>query len=72
MLDNLKAEIARFGFTAKDVAIAMEASYDTATNKISGKREFTRREMFLIKDALFPFASIDYLFAYEPMPKKGA
>lgn len=62
MFPNLNAEMARFKITAKDMAIAVDMKYDTLLNKLKGKTEFTRPEMYLIKNTFFPSQTIDFLF----------
>lgn len=64
MFENLKAEMARKTITMSDLSIDKELnlSYETIRNKFSGKTEWTKREMFLIKRKYFPDKSIEYLF----------
>jgi lambda repressor-like predicted transcriptional regulator len=67
---NLKAELARAGLNYKDLSKATGIKYDTLVNKLNGKSDFARSEMFAIKKALSKnkeaksFA-LEYLFATE-------
>lgn len=63
MFDSLRAELTRNHFNFNDVAKATGLSSKTVSNKMTGSTEFTRREMFEIKNKLFPELEIDYLFA---------
>ena len=40
----------------------LDLSYETLRNKFSGKTEWNKREMFLIKKKYFPDKTIEYLF----------
>lgn len=64
MFDNLKAEMARENITIKDFSKdnELDLSYETLRNKFSGKTEWTKREMFLIKKKYFDSKTIEYLF----------
>lgn len=65
MFPNLKAEMARQNITAKDISKKLNISPKSITNKMLGKTEFTRIEIFIIKTTFFPNLSIDYLFECE-------
>lgn len=65
MYSNLRAELARQGFTYKDVAGTIETSEKTVVNKMTGIRDWNRKEMFLIRDKLFPKCTLEYLFTTE-------
>lgn len=65
MFKNLKAEMARSGKTNEDLAKVTGIDKASISNKMNGKTEWTRREMYSIKTELFPECSIDYLFATE-------
>lgn len=62
MFDNLKTEMLRGGIKQYEMARVLHVSTKTVTNKMTGKSEFTRKEMFIIKKKYFPNCSIDYLF----------
>ena len=62
MFPNLKAEMARTCKKYNDIAEILGISYDSVMNKINGKTEFTRSEIFKIRDTLFPDLSLEYLF----------
>lgn len=64
MFENLKAEMARKGLTIMDFSKDEELSlsYETLRNKFSGKTEWNKREMFLLKKKYFKDKTIEYLF----------
>lgn len=47
------------------LARILDISHDSVGNKMNGRTEFTRLEMFKIKQEYFPDLSIDYLFETE-------
>ena len=64
MYENLKAEMSRKNLTIMDFSRDedLDLSYETLRNKFSGKTEWNKREMFLIKKKYFPDKTIEYLF----------
>lgn len=64
MFENLKAEMGRANITIMDFSKDkdLDLSYETLRNKFSGKTEWNKREMWLIKKKYFPNCSIEYLF----------
>lgn len=64
MFENLKAEMARKNMTMMDLAKdpKLDISYESVRNKFNGNTDWTRSEIFNIKDAYFPNKSIEYLF----------
>lgn len=62
MFPNLKAEMARKNIKCAAVAEILNLSYDSVINKLNGKTDFTRAEVFKIRDTYFPSLSLDYLF----------
>lgn len=64
MFENLKAEMARKGLTIMDLSknTELNLSYETLRNKFSGKTEWNKREMFLLKKNYFQDKTIEYLF----------
>lgn len=64
MFENLKAEMARQNLSIKDFSKDEELnlSYETLRNKFSGRTEWNKREMWLIKKKYFSQKSIEYLF----------
>lgn len=64
MFENLKAEMSRKNITIMDLSRDKELnlSYETLRNKFSGKTEWNKREMWIIKKNFFPDKSIEYLF----------
>lgn len=63
MFPNLNAELARNKLTVKSLSKITGINYESLKNKVSGKTEFKRNEMYKIKKDAFPEYSIDYLFA---------
>lgn len=63
MFRNLLAEMARYNVTNADLVATLNLkSEKTLNNKIAGRTEFTRKEMFLIKTKHFPNFDLEYLF----------
>lgn len=62
MFNNLLAEMARNKITNEAIAFFLQITPNTISNKLSGKTEFTRKEMWLIRKEYFPNCTIDYLF----------
>lgn len=65
MFINLKAEMARTGQTNKSLSTILNTTDKTVSNKITGKTDWTRKEMFMIKKEFFPKLSLEYLFYAE-------
>ena len=61
-MDNLKAEMARFGVSREDIKELLGCSKRTVDNKLDGTTEFTIPEAFKIRDYFFPNQRIEYLF----------
>ena len=64
MFENLKAEMARQNLSIMDLSKdkELDLSYETLRNKFSGKTEWNKREMWLLKKKYFSNKSIEYLF----------
>jgi len=64
MFKNLKAEMARKDLTIMDFSKdkELDLSYETLRNKFSGRTEWNKREMWLIKKKYFENKTIEYLF----------
>jgi len=56
----------------KQVSEGTNIQYDTLRNKMSGRTEFTREEMYRIKSKYFQEYSIDYLFSKEDVDTVSA
>ena len=69
LFPTLKAEMARKGLKALDVAEAMGISDKTAYKKLSGASPFTLNETVKVRDKYFPAMTIEELFLSE---QKGA
>lgn len=65
MFDNLVAEMARNKVTNEDLAKCLKVTLNTISNKLSGKTEFTRKDMWKIKNTFFHNLTIEYLFDNE-------
>ena len=52
MYKNLNAELARMGWTRKDLALAANIRYQTLSEKMNGKTAFTFPEAIKIKKAM--------------------
>lgn len=63
MYHNLKAEIARGGWTAADLAKATGMSGAALSQKINGKSDFKLSEMMALREALHAEnLTLDFLF----------
>lgn len=62
MLYNLRREMRYEGLTNKDIANLLEISPKAVSQKINQVTDFTRTELFKIKD-LFPEKTYEYLFS---------
>lgn len=60
---NLRAEMARFNITIKEIADAICVNSDTAGNKLSRKTPITLSEAFIIANTFFPDMEVTYLFS---------
>lgn len=65
MFPNLRAEMARINIKPLNISESINISYDSVINKLNGKTDFTRFEIFEIRDLYFPSLSLDYLFKTE-------
>ena len=65
MFPNLRAEMARKGLDGVKISARIGCTPKTFSNKMIGKTEFTRGEIFNIKRLFFPDLSIEYLFKQE-------
>lgn len=62
-MNNLNAEMSRFGLTEADLANCLGCTVDTIKNKLKGISEFSARDSFKIRDTFFPGMRLEYLFA---------
>lgn len=65
MFCNIKAELARNGWTLRVLSENTQIQYDSLRNKMNGRTEFTRSEMLKVKHALSPSSTLDVLFAED-------
>jgi len=69
MFINLKIEMLKKGVTVKVLSEKIGVSCKTYSNKMNGSSEFTRKEMYTIRDEIFPDKSIEYLFTMNSNAK---
>ena len=62
MLMNLKTQMWQKGITGRRLAELLGIRPETFSDKITGKSDFTRTEMFLIRDTFFDDIDMAYLF----------
>lgn len=67
MFKNLQAEMIRNGITDNEIIKTLGISAKSFNNKMTGRTEFTRKEMFLIKSVHFPDYDLEYLFNEFPL-----
>ena len=67
MMLNLKTEMERNGYTIKKLASALNIHPNTMMNKIDGKTPLYFEEAQELKDRLFPYADIQYLYKSFPV-----
>ena len=67
MFKNLQAEMVRHDITDNNVIQTLGISAKSFNNKMSGRTEFTRKEMYLIKTEFFPDYELEYLFKEFPL-----
>lgn len=62
MLLNLKTEMERNRFTIDNLADILGVHRNTMANKLSGDTAISFDEAQLLRDRLFPYADLQYLF----------
>lgn len=62
MYKNLNAELARMGWTRKDLSKATNIRYQTLNEKMNGKSSFTLKEAFEIKRVMNIDMPLDQIF----------
>lgn len=62
---NLKAEMARRGFTGGDIAFIIGRQQGAVSRKLNGKSDFTTTEAILIQKALGVDIPLEKLFEKE-------
>lgn len=62
MYPNLNAELARRGWSRKDLAKATGLKYQTLNDKINGKRPFTFTEAVMVRKALATELDLEQIF----------
>lgn len=64
---NLEAELNRYGYSLYDVASSIGVTLSTASEKLNKPRRLKLCESVKIRDDLFPYLTVDYLFAETPI-----
>lgn len=59
---NLKTEMDRNKISIEKVAEILNIHRNSASNKINGESKFTIEEAFNLRETLFPYADLQYLF----------
>jgi len=62
MFKNLQKEMKEQHISNRDIARAIGKDERSISNKLSGRTDFTRIEMFTIRDTFFPEMTLEYLF----------
>nr|DAO28121.1 MAG TPA: Regulatory protein [Caudoviricetes sp.] len=62
MFKNLQKEMKEQHISNRDLARAIGKDERSISNKLSGRTDFTRIEMFTIRDTFFPEMTLEYLF----------
>lgn len=71
-MNNLKAEMERYGITILDIQQLLGVSERTVRNKLSGETDFTYPEALNIRDTFFPNLRMEYLFYCDNVKGKSA
>lgn len=74
-MQNLSAEMVRFGVGISDIQNLLGCSNNTVRNKLNGISEFSVGEAMKIRNKFFPGFKVEYLFAENntpPGPSKKA
>lgn len=67
MLVNLVAEMKRFSVSNKQIAEILGRSERAVKNRIYGDTEISSDDLKKIRNAFFPFYSLDYLIDESPV-----
>ncbi len=62
MFKNLQKEMKEQHISNRDIARAIGKDERSISNKLSGRTDFTRIEMFTIRDTFFPEMTLEHLF----------
>ena len=68
-MQNLLAEMKRYGIRNKDLSQVLSLTDRTISNKLAGETEFTVKEALAVRDTFFPGLRISYLFAETDDPE---
>lgn len=61
-MNNLAAEMTRYGISINDLQTVLLCTEKTVRNKINGNSEFSVKEAIKIRDTFFPGMKLEYLF----------
>lgn len=67
-MNNLRAEMARYGVTISDIQQLLKLSERTVRSKLSGESGFSFSEASKIRNAFFVGYRLEYLFADDCNP----
>lgn len=71
-MQNLVAEMARYGISVADMKNILSCSEKTVRNKLVGLTEFSVGDAMKVRDTFFAGMTIEYLFASsEPIRDTG-
>lgn len=59
---NLKTELERNNLSIDNIADLLEIHRNSASNKINGDSDFTVEQAFAVREKMFPYADLQYLF----------
>lgn len=62
MLNNLRAEMARYGISTVDIAKVTGKTERSIRDKLIGKTQFSIPDAMAVRDHFFPEMSLEYLF----------
>lgn len=71
-MNNLKAEMARYGVTATDISRALDCTERTIRSKLTGESVFSFPETLKIRDTFFVGYRLEYLFALDDTSQKAS
>lgn len=64
-MNNLRAEMVRYGVTTADICKVLNCTERTIRSKLSGESVFSFPEAIKIRDTFFVGYRLEYLFAAE-------
>ena len=70
-MNNLLAEMRRFGVSVSDIQRLLGCTEKTVRNKLNGHSDFVYWEAEKIRDTFFPNQRLEYLFSNEECRGRG-